>query len=195
MGLFQSKLSEMFNFGGPERRILLLGLEAAGKTTILYTMKLGDNVPTFQPMWYNVQEINIPNCNVNFCVWDVGAQDRLRPIRKHFFRNSVGLIFVIDSFDRERITEAKDELHAVLNNPEMSGVPVVVFANKQDLENACSTSELTSLLKLSDLKNTGHDWYVQPCVATNGQGLFEGFQEMTKLSRDFMKQSKQEIGY
>ncbi|KAL3310571.1 hypothetical protein Ciccas_010861 [Cichlidogyrus casuarinus] len=195
MGLFLSRLSDMFNFGGQQRRVLLLGLDAAGKTTILYKMKLDENVTTIPTIGFNVEEINIPNCNVNFCVWDIGGQERLRPLWKHYFRASAGLIFVIDSADRERIPEAKDELHAVLNDSEMRGVPVVVLANKQDLGDACSTSELTSLLKLSDLKNTGHDWYVQPCVATVGQGLYEGFKEMAKLSHDFVKQSKNNANY
>ncbi|KAL3309084.1 hypothetical protein Ciccas_012374 [Cichlidogyrus casuarinus] len=191
MGLFLTKIRDMFNFGGQQCRVLLLGLDAAGKTTILYKMKVDECVTTIPTIGFNVEQINIPN----FCVWDVSGQERLRPLWKHYFRGSAGLIFVIDSADRERIPEAKDELHAVLNDSEMRGVPVVVLANKQDLGNACSTSELTSLLKLSDLKNTGHDWYVQPCVATNGQGLYEGFQEMAKFSRDFVKQSKQGAGY
>ena len=70
---------------------------------------------------------------LTFTVWDVGGQEKIRQLWKHYYQNSEGLIFVVDSSDRERMYEAREELFGILDSDAMRGVPVVVLANKQDL--------------------------------------------------------------
>jgi len=110
--------------------------------------------------------------NISFTVWDVGGQDKIRPLWRHYFQNTQGIIFVVDSSDRERIVEAREELHKMLSEEELRSAVLLVFANKQDLPNAASTAELANALQLPNLRQ--RSWYIQACCATNGEGLFEG---------------------
>lgn len=157
-------------FAKKEMRILMVGLDAAGKTTILYKLKLGEVVTTIPTIGFNVETVEYKN--VSFTVWDVGGQDKIRPLWRHYFQNTQGLIFVVDSNDRDRITEARDELHRMLNEDELRDATILVFANKQDLPNAMSVAEITDKLGLHSLRQ--RRWYIQACCATSGEGLYEG---------------------
>ena len=95
-------------FGKKQMRILMVGLDAAGKTTILYKLKLGEIVTTIPTIGFNVETVEYKN--ISFTVWDVGGQDKIRPLWRHYFQNTQGLIFVVDSNDRERVDEAREEL-------------------------------------------------------------------------------------
>jgi len=165
-------LSQLFNrlFGKKQMRILMVGLDAAGKTTILYKLKLGEVVTTIPTIGFNVETVEYKN--ISFTVWDVGGQDKIRPLWRHYFQNTQGLIFVVDSNDRERAAEAKDELHKMLQEDELRDAALLVFANKQDLPNAMATAEVTEKLGLSQMR--GRVWYIQGTCATQGQGLYEG---------------------
>lgn len=94
--------------------LLAVGLDAAGKTTILYKLKLGEIVTTIPTIGFNVETVEYKN--ISFTVWDVGGQDKIRPLWRHYFQNTQGLIFVVDSNDRERITEAEQELQSMVSN-------------------------------------------------------------------------------
>nr|ABD64934.1 ADP-ribosylation factor, putative [Brassica oleracea] len=101
-------------------KLVMVGLDAAGKTTILYKLKLGEIVTTipiidklFFSICFNVETVEYRN--ISFIVWDVGGQDKIRPLWKYYFQNTQGLIFVVDSNDRDRVVEARDELHRMLN--------------------------------------------------------------------------------
>ncbi|KAK4417522.1 ADP-ribosylation factor 1 [Sesamum alatum] len=169
MGLAFSRMLKAL-FAKREMRILMVGLDAAGKTTILYKLKLGEIITTIPTIGFNVETVEYKN--VSFTVWDVGGQDKIRPLWRHYFQNTQGLIFVVDSNDRERITEARDELHRMLNEEELRDATVLVFANKQDLPNAMSVPEVTDKLGLHSLRL--RRWYIQSTCATSGQGLYEG---------------------
>jgi len=169
MGLTLSKIFARL-FGKKEMRILMVGLDAAGKTTILYKLKLGEIVTTIPTIGFNVETVEYKN--INFTVWDVGGQDKIRPLWRHYFQNTQGLIFVVDSNDRERIGEAHDELHKMLNEDELREAVLLVFANKQDLPNAMSVAEVTDKLGLHSLRY--RKWYIQATCATSGDGLYEG---------------------
>ncbi|KAJ8248645.1 hypothetical protein COCON_G00234000 [Conger conger] len=94
---------------------------------------------------------------------------------------SVGLIFVVDSNDRERTQEAAEELQKMLQEDELADAVLLVFANKQDLPNAMPMSEMTEKLALQSLRN--RKWYVQATCATQGSGLYEGLDWLsTQLS-------------
>jgi len=118
-------------FGNKEMRLLMLGLDAAGKTTILYKLKLNQSVTTIPTVGFNVETVTYEN--VKFNVWDVGGQDKIRPLWRHYYTGTQGLVFVVDSQDRERIDEARQELHRILSDREMKECLLLVFANKQDL--------------------------------------------------------------
>eukprot|EP00730_Choanoeca_flexa_P000185 TRINITY_DN10085_c0_g1_i2.p2 TRINITY_DN10085_c0_g1~~TRINITY_DN10085_c0_g1_i2.p2 ORF type:complete len:177 (+),score=40.78 TRINITY_DN10085_c0_g1_i2:1819-2349(+) len=158
-------------FGNKEMRILMLGLDSAGKTTILYKLKLGQPVSTIPTVGFNVESVSYKN--VKFNVWDVGGQDKIRPLWRHYYTGTQGLIFVVDCADKERIDEARRELHKIVNDREMKDAIILIFANKQDIKGAILPEELPELLGLARLPKE-RTWYVQPCVATEGDGLIDG---------------------
>jgi len=129
MGLAISKLFDKF-FGKKELRILMLGLDAAGKTTILYKLKLGEVVSSVPTIGFNVETLEYKK--IKFTVWDVGGQDKIRLLWRHYYQNTQGLIYVVDSSDKDRIELAKEELHRMLGEEELRDAVVLVFANKQD---------------------------------------------------------------
>merc|ERR1711918_338759 len=153
-----------------DMRILMVGLDAAGKTTILYKLKLGEIVTTIPTIGFNVETVEYKN--ISFTVWDVGGQDKIRPLWRHYYQNTQGVIFVVDSNDRDRVGEARDELHRMLNEDELREAMLIVFANKQDLPNAMNAAEITDKLGLHSLRQRG--WYIQSTCATTGDGLYEG---------------------
>ncbi|XP_052063372.1 ADP-ribosylation factor 4 [Mytilus californianus] len=165
-------ISNVFNrlFGKKQMRILMVGLDAAGKTTILYKLKLGEIVTTIPTIGFNVETVEYKN--ISFTVWDVGGQDKIRPLWRHYFQNTQGLIFVVDSNDRERAEEAQEELCKMLQEDELREAALLVFANKQDLPNAMTAAEITDKLKLNTFR--GRTWYIQGTCATQGTGLYEG---------------------
>ena len=169
MGGMFTKIWQRF-LGKKEMRILMVGLDAAGKTTILYKLKLGEVVTTIPTIGFNVETVEYKN--ISFTVWDVGGQDKIRPLWRHYFQNTQGLIFVVDSNDRERVGEARDELHRMLQEDELRDAVLLIFANKQDLPNAMNAPEITDKLGLHSLRN--RNWYIQATCATSGDGLYEG---------------------
>ncbi|KAG9326089.1 hypothetical protein KVV02_002777 [Mortierella alpina] len=171
MGLSISKLLSGL-FSKKEMRILMVGLDAAGKTTILYKLKLGEIVTTIPTIGFNVETVEYKN--ISFTVWDVGGQDKIRPLWRHYFQNTQGIIFVVDSNDRDRISEARDELQRMLNEDELREALLLVFANKQDLPNAMNAAEITDKLGLHALRQ--RQWYIQATCATSGDGLYEGLE-------------------
>jgi len=172
MGGSISALMSRLGGGKKDVRILMVGLDAAGKTTILYKLKLGEVINTIPTIGFNVETVEYKR--LKFTMWDVGGQSKIRPLWKHYFLNTDGLIYVVDSNDRERISEARSELEHLLVQDELRDVKVLVLANKQDMPNAMSTSEISSKLGLSN--HTGRQWYIQPTVATNGEGLYDGLE-------------------
>jgi len=171
MGLGISKLFASFWGYGEEVRVLMVGLDAAGKTTILYKMKLGEVVQTTPTIGFNVEIVEYRNLKFN--VWDVGGQDKIRKLWRFYYENARGIIFVVDSNDRNRITHAQKELEALLTDAELKDAVLLVFANKQDLPEAMSTAQITEKLGLTNLH--GRKWNVQGSSATSGEGLYEGF--------------------
>lgn len=146
---------------------------------ILYKLKLNQDVTTIPTVGFNVETVTYKN--VKFNVWDVGGQDKIRPLWRHYFSGTQGLIFVIDSNDRARIDEARQELHRIILDREMKEALLLVFANKQDIPGAMTPTEVTERLRLSQLKD--RMWYVVPSCATTGEGLFEGLVRTSDVKR------------
>ncbi|KAK2747997.1 ADP-ribosylation factor, Arf Arf6 [Myotisia sp. PD_48] len=169
MGGSVSKLMAKI-FGSKEMRILMLGLDAAGKTTILYKLKVDQDVTTIPTVGFNVESVTYKN--VKFNVWDVGGQDKIRPLWRHYFSGTQGLIFVVDSSDETRMDEACSELHRIMSDREMRDARLLVFANKQDIAGVMPPEEIIKALNLNKLED--RIWSVVPSCATSGDGLFEG---------------------
>ncbi|MEQ2157383.1 Arf GTPase arf3, partial [Goodea atripinnis] len=136
--------------------------------------------------WSVRKELLIIGMGINV-LWDVGGQDKIRPLWRHYFQNTQGLIFVVDSNDRERVNEAREELMRMLAEDELRDAVLLVFANKQalltdssalhgfftqDLPNAMNAAEITDKLGLHSLRH--RNWYIQATCATSGDGLYEG---------------------
>jgi len=169
MGLACSSIRDRL-LGKQEKRILMIGLDAAGKTTVLYKLKLGQVVTTIPTIGFNVETVQYKL--ISFTLWDVGGRDKIRPLHRHYYHGTDALIFVVDSNDRDRIEDAREELAKMTNEDELSEIPVLVFANKQDLPNAMTAAEVTEELGLFNLPR--HQWFVQVACATTGDGLYEG---------------------
>ena len=169
MDFFFSKLWSKF-YGSKDLRILVVGLEAAGKTTILYQLKTGETVRTVQTNGFNVETFSYKG--LTFISWDIGAQDKNQALAKQHCPNTDALIFVVDSNDKERIKDAAEELRKVLAEDALKDVVCLVMANKQDLPGAIAPVEIKKILKMEEFK--GRKCLVQGTSATTGQGLKEG---------------------
>ncbi|WJX54723.1 hypothetical protein P8452_40571 [Trifolium repens] len=167
-------------FGNSEIKVVMVGLDMAGKTTILYKLPIGKVVSTIPTVGFNVEKVQYKN--VDFTVWDIGGQGlyKLRPLWKHYFNNTDGLIYVVDSLDRERIGEAKQEFQAIINGP--------VMLNCVMLRGAMTTTEVCEGLGLFDLKN--RKWHILGTCALKGDGLYEGLDWLSSTLKE-----KQAAGY
>merc|ERR1712046_206093 len=169
MGFVMSKIWSRL-VGKQEMRILMVGLDAAGKTTILYKLKLGEVVTTIPTIGFNVETVEYKN--ITFTTWDVGGQDKIRPLWRHYYSSINGIIFVVDANDRDRIDEARQEFSLMMGEEELKNAKILVFANKQDLPHAMTAAEVEDKLGLHTLQ--GRCWYMQPSCATTRDGLYEG---------------------
>jgi GTPase SAR1 family protein len=116
--------------------------------------------------------------NIQFSVWDIGGQDRIRKLWRHYFAGTNLLIWVVDSNDTQRIIESRGELHALLKEDELRDAALLVYANKMDLPCAMSVSEVARMLDLQAFP--GRQWHVQAASGTSGAGLWEGLEWASK---------------
>ena len=168
-------LSGFFN-RKKETRILMVGLDAAGKTAILYKLRLGENVTTIPTIGFNVEQVTYKNLNFN--IWDIGGQDVLRPLWKYYYSNSDAIIYVVDSNDKERFEESRTVLNTLLDDDLLKGLPLLVLANKHDLPQSQPVSTICKSLQLTTIAN--REWFCQSCCALNGDGLYEGLDWLSK---------------
>ena len=159
--------------------MLLLGLDAAGKTTILYKLKLNELVQTIPTIGFNVETVEYKN--LRFTIWDVGGQEKIRNLWKHYYTNTNALIFVVDSNDKKRIDIAAKELHFMMNAEELKDANLLVLANKQDMPGAMSTTDMAEKLNLPSIR--GREWRIQGCCATSGDGIYEGLDWLSTLTK------------
>jgi len=151
-----------------EAKVLMIGLDASGKTTLLYKLKLGELVTTIPTIGFNVENVVCPVTQMSITVWDVGGQEKIRPLWRHYYENQNAVIYVVDSYDPDRLGEAKKELWNALGN--VPGLPLLVLCNKQDLPNAMSLDQIKTGLDLFSLTSR---WDAMACCATSGDGLSE----------------------
>ena len=173
MGLYFSKKWAKI-LGKKDIRILMLGLDGAGKTTMLSKFKIGEIVKLPSIIGFNVEILSYKG--LSFTVWDIGGQDKIRELWKHNYPNTDGLIFVVDSNNRNRIGDAAEELKKILSEEELKDCPILVFANKQDLDNSLHPSEVTEKLGMGQFKRI--TWLVQGVSCTLEKGIKEGLDWM-----------------
>ena len=157
-------------------KILLLGLDDSGKTTILYQLKSGETVKTIPTIGFNVETLDYEEANLT--IWDVGGSDKMRVLWKHYFQNTDGLIYVVHSSDRDRMDESSEELKNILAEEELKGCPILIFANKQDLNGALAPGEITDKFNMGQIRS--RKWLVSGASGKTGQGLKEGLSWLTE---------------
>mmetsp|Transcript_123033 Transcript_123033/g.343178 ORF Transcript_123033/g.343178 Transcript_123033/m.343178 type:complete len:187 (+) Transcript_123033:118-678(+) len=161
-----------------EVRLLILGLDNAGKTTILKKFN-GAPIDTISPtLGFNIETLEYKGYTLN--VWDVGGQKTIRSYWRNYYEQTDGIIWVVDSADRRRLRDCKEELHALLGQEKLAGASLMVFANKQDLAGALSSAEITEALDLGAEAFKKRHWALQPCSAVTGDGLVEGIDWMVQ---------------
>jgi len=172
-------------FGNKEYRILLIGLDNAGKTTILYKLKLGETLTTIPTIGFNVETIEYKK--ISFTMFDIGGQDRIRALWKHYFYGTDAVIFVIDSSDKDRLDNpdnkentntVEHELSLLLSADELRNAVFLFLANKQDRSGALKISEIVDRLKLYNSKT--RQWFIQGTSALSGDGIYEGLDWLSK---------------
>ncbi|RUS69068.1 hypothetical protein EGW08_023171 [Elysia chlorotica] len=175
-------------FKGPQRRIVIQGLDASGKTSLLYGLKLGEVIQTVPTVGYNVETVTTPDGG-SFTCWDLGGQEKVRPLYRHYYPNTHGYVYVLDSGDRERLGQALDEfVQYVLLEELTRGAVVLVLANKQDVPGALSALDVERALR--DVYNfsvrgpgSGHTVLVRPCSTLTMEGVREAFHDFAEEIR------------
>eukprot|EP00912_Choanoflagellata_sp_UC4_P001148 UC4_evm1s714 len=161
-----------------EMKILLLGLDNAGKTTILKKLADEDISHTQPTHGFNIKSVVSNGFTLN--VWDIGGQRKIRPYWQNYYNEIDVLMYVIDSADKKRLDETGEELRDLLAEDKLLGVPVMVFANKQDLLLAARAAEIAKALSLHTIRD--RQWQIQPCSAMTGEGVQEAMEWVIKNS-------------
>ncbi|KAK4459125.1 ADP-ribosylation factor family-domain-containing protein [Cladorrhinum samala] len=153
-----------------ELRILMLGLDNAGKTTIVKKI-MNEDVNTVSPtLGFNIKTIDYEGYILN--IWDVGGQKTLRSYWRNYFEKTDALIWVVDATDRLRIQDCREELHGLLQEERLSGASLLVFANKTDVKGCMTGDDISKALQLDDIRT--HRWHILRCSAITGENLKEG---------------------
>ncbi|KAG6024548.1 ADP-ribosylation factor-like protein 2 [Claviceps sp. Clav32 group G5] len=149
-----------------EMRILMLGLDNAGKTTIVKKI-MGEDVHTVSPtLGFIIKTIDYDG------IGDVGGQKTLRSYWRNYFEKTDALIWVVDATDRLRIQDCKEELHGLLLEERLSGASLLIFSNKTDVEGCMDEHDIRTALRLDEIRS--HQWHILRCSAMTGKNLQEG---------------------
>jgi len=176
MGFILSKILEFFTKSRNNFKIIILGMQNAGKTTILYRLSLGQLVKTTPTIGSNVEELTYNN--VKFQAWDLGGQESTRSVWDVYYMNTDAIVYVIDSIDDEYYEESKIQFHKMLNNPALKNATILIFANKQDLPGAKTVNKLIEDYEFDKIKS--HIWHIQSCSALKGEGLVTGIKWLSE---------------
>ncbi|CAD6582454.1 MAG: hypothetical protein CYPHOPRED_002038 [Cyphobasidiales sp. Tagirdzhanova-0007] len=161
-------------------KVCILGLDDAGKTTVLYKLTLGEVVSTAPTIGSNVEVFQHKNLNIR--LWDIGGQSALRQSWAQYYAKARAIILVVDSTDRERLPIVKSELHKMATDENLVGAAMLVLANKQDVRGCMNDVQISEGLDLTQLKD--REWHIVACSALTGKGLAEGLDWLTlRLSR------------
>lgn len=160
------------------RQVALLGLDSAGKSTLLYRLYRGVVMETSPTIGFNVVTLDLDK-KTSLIVWDVGGQGAMQANWRYHLEGCKALVFVVDASDHSRMEEAKKALKKVLSDQNMKGVPLMVLANKSDLPNVLTVSEVSKQLDMESYKD--RIWEIQACSALKGLGLQQALQSVIRL--------------
>ena len=169
MGFIVSKILDFFSRSRSNFKIIILGIQNAGKTTILYRLSLGQLVQTTPTIGSNVEEISYNN--VKLQAWDLGGQESTRTVWDVYFVNTDAIIYVIDTHETN-YEESKKQFYKLLENEALKNTVILIYANKQDLQGAKGVNEIMQIYEFDKIKD--HIWHIQPCSAQTGEGLVTG---------------------
>ncbi|KAJ0402099.1 hypothetical protein P43SY_006796 [Pythium insidiosum] len=147
--------------------VLVLGLDGAGKTTLLYRLQADKQVPTFPTIGFNTETFRVGK--IEFTVWDIGGDARVRPMWRLYFSRADAIVFVVDSTDRDRLALARSELQRTMHCDELRDAKLLVCANKQDASNAMTVHDVRQQLALDEWSR--HTAHVQGIAASTGYGV------------------------
>ena len=162
-------------------KFCMVGVEAAGKTTILYKLHLGEVIATTPTIGFNLETVKVKKSQLS--IWDISGSKRSRSLWASYYKGINGLIFVIDSEDRQGITEAQEEFSYALSHDDLKHIPVLILANKQDLPGAMTVTEVVEKLELFKIRD--RPWHLQGTCALSGEGLEQGFSRLLQMARNF----------
>lgn len=180
-----SSLSGLLSFlglGGKNAKILFLGLDNAGKTTLMHMLR-DDRVVQHPPTQYPTSE-ELQLAGINFKAFDLGGHEIARRIWKDYYAKVDAIVYLVDAADRERFPESKRELDSLLSDDNLATVPFVVLGNKIDISTAASEEELRQWLGLTYTTGKGKvnltDSKLRPmevfmCSVVKRQGYGEAF--------------------
>jgi len=160
-------------------QITMIGLNDSGKTSILYRLKINEFIPTAPTTAFNMERIKLTK-NTRLAIWDVGGSENIRPLWRTYLRQADGIVFVVDSTDRRRMDEIKEELLLALSSCLKERVPVLIFANKQDLHYSMDPLDIIEQLELDTLKEK-NPWVMQAASAKTGDGIKEGYTALISM--------------
>jgi ADP-ribosylation factor-like protein 2 len=153
-------------------RILILGLDNAGKTTIL-TSLLGEDITQISPtLGFSIRTVQFDGFKLD--IWDVGGQKTLRSYWRNYFESTDGLIWVVDATDHVRMQDSREALHALLLEERLMGADLLVLANKTDIPGCLTSAQVQSILLLDDIR--GHRWRIFEVSAVTGRNIRAGFE-------------------
>mgnify|MGYP001563437523 CR=1 FL=1 len=159
-----------------EPRMLILGLDNAGKTSILRKLSDEDPMQTQATQGFNIKSVDCEGFKLN--MWDIGGQKAIRAYWPHYYDDVDCLIYVVDAADRRRLEETGLQLAELLVDDKLAAVPVLIFANKMDLATALPPSDISQALTLHTIRD--RKWHLQACSAKTGEGLNEGLEWAVK---------------
>lgn len=150
--------------------IIMIGLDNAGKTTIMYKLKLNETIETVPTISFNHEVVKYKN--IEFKIWDLAGQDNFRKYWKSYYQGTKAIIYVVDSSDKDRIQQSKIEFDNVINEDSLKGVPIAVFANKSDIKDSMTPNEISEVLQLNSIKD--RSFSIFKTSATKEFGIKEG---------------------
>ncbi|XP_059473832.1 uncharacterized protein LOC132195687 [Neocloeon triangulifer] len=172
-----SNSSSALNLWGGTRgaHVVMVGLDASGKTTVLYQLKENRKVVTTPTIGCNVETIEEPFVGLPLTLWDLRGLGQARNFYRTFYLQKEAFVFVLDSSDLDRIAEVAEELQLLASDANLTRLPCLVLANKQDLPGALTPTQVAQALDLHQVFKEERRWHVQGCCAAENRGLRPGF--------------------
>lgn len=161
-------------------RLVCLGMDAVGKTTILYQMHLKKPVHTIPTVGFNVESFD--HKNHTFTMYDVGGGDKICPLWWHFYQGADAIVMVLDSNDRKRMDCGKHDysrccvkgnLECLTSDKRLDGVPILIMAHKHDRADSMKQAEILQRIGVEQLR--GRPWYIETSATSDWDGLYRGF--------------------